>query len=64
MKKLKKTEKKLSLNKLQMYKITRGLNSIRGGLGIDNPGFAGDNGANDTVVNKTLDTIDIQTGTN
>ncbi|MCC3215424.1 MULTISPECIES: hypothetical protein [Chryseobacterium] len=47
-----------------MSKITRGLNSIRGGLGIDNPGFAGDNGANDTVVNKTLDTIDIQTGTN
>ncbi|WP_426477206.1 hypothetical protein ACP3T3_18385 [Chryseobacterium sp. CBSDS_008] len=53
MKKLKKTEKKLSLNKVQMSKIRGGLNSMVNGIMLAN-------GDNDTVVDKTLnDTIDI-----
>jgi hypothetical protein len=52
-KKIKKTEKKLSLNKLQMSKI-------KGGSGSTARGIMLMNGDNDTVVDKTLnDTIDI-----
>lgn len=60
MKKVKKSEKKLSLNKLQMAKITNRLNSIKGGSAV-----AVGNGDNDTVVDKTVkDTHDVITGTN
>lgn len=51
MKKQKKAEKKLSLNKLQIAKITTGLNSIKGGDGI--------NTGNDTVLDKTKNTIEV-----
>jgi hypothetical protein len=52
-KKIKKTEKKLSLNKLQMSKIKGGSSSTARGIMLMN-------GDNDTVVDKTLnDTIDI-----
>lgn len=61
MKKVKKIEKKLSLKKLQMAKITNGLNSIKGG----SANAVGGNGDNDTVLDKTIkDTIVVQTGTN
>lgn len=61
MKKVKKIEKKLSLKKLQMAKITNGLNSIKGG----SVNAVGGNGDNDTVLDKTIkDTIVVQTGTN
>ena len=60
MKKFKKSEKKLSLNKLQMAKLTNGLNSIKGGSAV-----ADGNGDNDTVLDKTVkDTHDVITGTN
>lgn len=49
MKKQKCTEKKMSLNKLQMVKISKGLNSIRGGGGV----YAFDNGDNQTVLDNT-----------
>lgn len=53
MKKVKNSEKKLSLNKLQMTKIISGLNSIKGGIAT-----AIGNGDTDTVVDKTFnDTI-------
>lgn len=55
MKKVEKSEKKLSLNKLQMAKLTNGLNSIKGGSAV-----AVGNGDNDTVqdkTNKTLQTV-------
>ncbi|MGX5686873.1 hypothetical protein ACWKWW_20150 [Chryseobacterium cucumeris] len=48
MKKQQKTEKKLSLKKLQLVKITNGLNSIKGG----NAAFVGDD--NQTIVEQTL----------
>ncbi|MCF2221040.1 hypothetical protein H9Q08_17275 [Chryseobacterium sp. PS-8] len=47
MKKQKQTEKKLSLKKLQMAKITTGLNSIYGGSAV------GGNGGNDTILDNT-----------
>ena len=60
MKKVKKSEKKLSLNKLQMAKLTNGINSIKGGSAV-----AVGNGDNDTVLDKTVkDTHDVITGTN
>ena len=60
MKKFKKSEKKLSLNKLQMAKLTNGLNSIKGGSAV-----AVGNGDNDTVLDKTVKvTHDVITGTN
>lgn len=62
MKKLQNSEKKLSLNKLQMAKIVTGMSSIKGGL-EQNTG-----GGNDTVndntndntrnTNNTLNTLD------
>ena len=58
MKKVKKSEKKLSLNKLQMTKITNGLNSIKGGSEV------GGNGDNDTVLDKTIKDTIVITGTN
>lgn len=53
MKKEKTTEKKLSLNKLQITKIKTGLNSIKGG---SEGGGTGANGDNDTLVDRTNDT--------
>ncbi|RLJ23528.1 hypothetical protein CLU97_4288 [Chryseobacterium sp. 7] len=53
MKKIKKTEKKLSLNKVQMSKIKGGLSSGGGVQMIQN-------GGNDTVVDRTIDdTLDM-----
>ena len=61
MKKVKKIEKKLSLKKLQMAKITNCLNSIK----VGSVNAVGGNGDNDTVLDKTIkDTIVVQTGTN
>lgn len=60
MKKEKKTEKKLSLKKIQITKIKSGLNSIKGG---SEGGVNGATGGNDTVVDKT-DTRDVITLTN
>jgi len=52
-KKIKKTEKKLSLNKVQMSKIKGGLSSGGGVQMIQN-------GGNDTVVDRTIDdTLDM-----
>jgi len=52
-KKIKKTEKKLSLNKVQMSKIRGGLSSAGGAQMIQN-------GDNDTVVDRTIDdTLDM-----
>ncbi|MDR6403259.1 MULTISPECIES: hypothetical protein [Chryseobacterium] len=48
MKKQKKTEKKLSLKKLQLAKITKSLNSIKGGSAA----YVGDD--NQTIVEQTL----------
>ncbi len=53
MKKIKKTEKKLSLNKVQMSKIRGGLSSGGGNQMLLN-------GDNDTVVDRTIDdTLDM-----
>ena len=49
MKKIKKTEKKLSLNKLQMAKINSSMNSIKGGNDIADP--------DKTIKDKTLKTL-------
>lgn len=52
MKKQKCTEKKMSLNKLQMVKISKNLNSIRGGIaGASGNVYA--NNDNDTVLDNT-----------
>jgi hypothetical protein len=51
-KKIKKTEKRLSLNKVQMSKIKGGLSSEGGDQKLLN-------GDNDTVLDKTLDTLDV-----
>ncbi|MBP2618724.1 hypothetical protein [Chryseobacterium jejuense] len=48
MKKQQKTEKKMSLKKLQLVKITNGLNSIKGGSAA----HVGDD--NQTIVEQTL----------
>lgn len=53
MKKIKKTEKKLSLNKVQMSKIRGGVSSGGGNQMLLN-------GDNDTVVDRTIDdTLDM-----
>ncbi|MGX5686069.1 Uncharacterised protein [Chryseobacterium gleum] len=52
MKKIKKTEKRLSLNKVQMSKIKGGISSGGGDQMLLNDG-------NDTVLDKTLDTLDV-----
>ncbi|EFK37033.1 hypothetical protein HMPREF0204_10879 [Chryseobacterium gleum ATCC 35910] len=51
-KKIKKTEKRLSLNKVQMSKIKGGISSGGGDQMLLNDG-------NDTVLDKTLDTLDV-----
>ncbi|WP_168801995.1 MULTISPECIES: hypothetical protein [Chryseobacterium] len=51
MKKQQKAEKKMSLKKLQLVKITNGLNSIKGG-NIAHVAVLGDD--NQTIVEQTL----------
>ncbi|MDH6252209.1 hypothetical protein M2347_001936 [Chryseobacterium sp. H1D6B] len=66
MKKQNQTQKKMSLQKLQMVKINDGMNSIKGGGGgFNNIGGGGSKpGTGDdtnTVVDKTLKTLKTDT---